>query len=434
MANSIKDAPARFDFRIAAGIGLLALALRLGMLAYFSWVRGIQPLALSSDAIEYDILARALLDGWDWSSGYFAARPPLWPLLIAGIYRLFGNSQYAIAVFSTVLGATTAVVAFAVAAQLSPVRLVPIITGVLVAIDPASIANNINLQAETPANLFLALALLAFARLTRGQRMRDAMLAGFWVGLATLVRPTTLFLFLFALPLFLLLVRMWLWRFAVFALFPMIVLLGWSARNFAYINAFTYTTVSDFNMLFYRAVSVERRATRTSDDTIRRQYALEIEQRLGNSIDESEIDSGFFWRNFAPQDGRRVGIMRAMALDVFAEYPFWYFALIPSGLYRMYAYTSNFGTPFVPELLFNLVLYLLTVVGLIQNIRTQKWGVVGITLTIIIYITLATLASQTTGMDTRMRTSVTLPLALLAAQGIIFIWSRWRMPTSCSYL
>ena len=434
MANLIKDAPARFDFRIAAGIGLLALALRLGMLAYFSWVRGIQPLALSSDAIEYDILARALLDGWDWSSGYFAARPPLWPLLIAGIYRVFGNSQYAIAIFSTVLGAATVFVAFAVAVQLSPVRLVHIITGVLVAIDPASIANNINLQAETPANLFLALALLALARLICGQHMRAAIMAGFWVGLATLVRPTTLLLFLFALPLFLWLVRMWLWRFAVFALVPMIVLLGWSARNFTYINAFTYTTVSDFNMLFYRAVSVERRATRTSDDTIRRQYALEIEQRLGNSIDESEIDSGFFWRNFAPQDGRRIGIMRAMALDVFREYPFWYLALIPSGLFRMYAYTSNFGTPFMPELLFNLVFYLLAAVGLIQNIRTQRWDVAGITLTLLIYITLATLTSQTTGMDTRMRTSVTVPLALLAAQGIVFLWSRRRRPTSCSYL
>ena len=125
--------------------------------------------------------------------------------------------------------------------------------------------------------------------------MRAVIATGFWVGLATLIGPPSLFLFLFALPLFLWLVRIWLWRFAVFALVPMIVLLGWNARNLAYINAFTYTTVRDFNMLFNSAVSVEHRATRTSDDTIRRQYALEIEQRLGNSIDKSDIDSSFFW-------------------------------------------------------------------------------------------------------------------------------------------
>ena len=80
----------------------------------------------------------------------------------------------------------------------------------------------------------------------------------------------------------------------------------------------------------------------------------------------------------------------------------------------------------MPELLFDLVFYLLVVVGILQNIRSKtgqaqydanpkKWHVVGITLTMLIYITLATLASQTTGMDTRMRTSVTVPHALLAA-------------------
>ena len=41
---------------------------------------------------------------------------------------------------------------------------------------------------------------------------------------------------------------------------------------------------------------------------------------------------------------------------------------------------------------------------------------------LICYLTLATLISQTSGMDTRMRTSITFALAILAAVGIAWSW------------
>lgn len=415
----------------------LALAGRMMLLVYFSSVRGIEPLELSPDAIEYEVLANALLGGWDWSSGYFAARPPLMPLLFAGVYTVFGPNRVAVAITNALLGAATAVLAVTAARKLHLPRSTSILAGVLVAFDPASIVNNINLQAESLANLWLALAVVALTELLHRQRLRDAILAGLWVGLATLTRPTTLYLFVFALPFFVFFIRPWPTRYLAFAAIPALVFAGWSLRNQRFIGTFTYSTVSDFNMLFYRAVSVEHWATHTSDDAVRRNFALEVERRLGNDVAASEIDSGFFWRNFSPADGRRIPIMRSMALETFARHPGWYFALIPPGLYRMYAYTSQYGTPFWPELLYNAVLYLLAALGVARSIRSRWLPLASITMMMIGYVTVATLVSQTTGMDTRMRTSMTVSLALLAAVGVAWgqqLLARTRLRAPCRYL
>ena len=291
----------------------------------------------------------------------------------------------------------------------------------------ASIANSINLQAETLTNFLLALSMLWLALVIQRRRLRDAALAGLWLGLATLARPTTIYLFAFCLPLFVVLLRKEsLKLYPAFAILPVLFILGWSGRNQIHIGEFTYSTVGDFNLLFYRAVSVERWANAgKSDDVIRREFAAEVERRMGSPVDISQIDSGYFWRNFSPTDGRRVRVMRVMALEVFRAHPLWYLATLPGGVFRMYAYTSLYGSPFLPELLYNLAFYTAAIIGVVVCWKRRDWPALWITLTVIGYVTLATIVSQTTGMDTRMRTSTTTALAVLGAIAVVWIRDKW---------
>ena len=88
----------------------------------------------------------------------------------------------------------------------------------------------------------------------------------------------------------------------------------------------------------------------------------------------------------------------------------------------MYAFSAAYGSPYLPELVFNLGLYALAVLGAYHAWCKQQrltWTLKGL---LISYVTLATLISQTSGMDTRMRTSITFAVAILAAVGIAGSW------------
>ena len=167
---------------------------------------------------------------------------------------------------------------------------------------------------------------------------------------------------------------------------------------------------------------MERLATNKQPDLIRREFALEIEHRLSNSFTLGQIDWGYYWNNFAPEDGRRVRVMRTIALEVYWAHPFEYIATMPVGIYRMYAYTGVYGSPFWPEALYNLMLYALALLGAYHAWRKQQRLTWALNSLLIGYVTLATLISQTSGMDTRMRTSITFALAILAAAGSKWLW------------
>ena len=118
--------------------------------------------------------------------------------------------------------------------------------------------------------------------------------------------------------------------------------------------------------------------------------------------------------------------MRNLALQVYWAHPIEYFATLPIGLHRMDAFSVAFGSPYLPELVFNLGLYALAVLGAYHSWCKQQrliWALNGL---LISYVTLATLISQTSGMDTRMRTSITFAVAILAAVGSTWLWDVFR--------
>ena len=124
----------------AIAIFILGLGLRLGRINYLIAL-GITPLQASSQAIEYVLLGKGLLHTGGWSANYFVARPPLMPLLIAAVYATTGEAPLLVAIINCLLGAAT--IAFFYARQLLNDSRIAFVTGILVAIDRASISQNI---------------------------------------------------------------------------------------------------------------------------------------------------------------------------------------------------------------------------------------------------------------------------------------------------
>lgn len=180
-------------------IFVVAAAARLAGIWWFG------PTRLGGDEMEYVALARGLVETGRYASapgfspliystqpGAFTAfRPPLWPFVLSGLFRLFGYSPMAARV-ALALGAAAGCLLLAVLVdRLFADRAAAGATGLLAALWPASIwypgTRSTTLGAECLAGLLLIAALLA---LTPG-RVRpptSALLAGALFGACALTR------------------------------------------------------------------------------------------------------------------------------------------------------------------------------------------------------------------------------------------------------
>ncbi len=168
-------------------IFLLALALRL---TYVTWFVGWDYMP-QLDAAEYSAIAESLAAGRGYrlASGELTAiRPPVFPLLLAGVYALFGVHYGAALVMQNVLGALTCVVVYRAGAQAlgeGPGRL----AGVMAAGYPLLIYNDGQLLSETAFVLWTTLVLWAMLWLKERPQAGVVVMLGVALGLAALTRP-----------------------------------------------------------------------------------------------------------------------------------------------------------------------------------------------------------------------------------------------------
>lgn len=191
------------DRRVGLWVFVLALALRLAWVAVIQFRGGA---LFGPDAASYDQLAVSLLDGhglakWDYQ-GLFSDpdraivvrsfRPPLLPVLLAGIYAVAGHDYLAARVVMALLGAAACVAAMRLA---RPVFGAPAaaLAGFMMAAYPKLIYYSGQIVTETPYVLLLLAAmgvLLAAGRAGASLWLWPA--AGVLLGLATLCRSALL--------------------------------------------------------------------------------------------------------------------------------------------------------------------------------------------------------------------------------------------------
>jgi hypothetical protein len=209
-----------------------------------------QPLHLFSDDADYQRLAVSLATGHGWGishvapgGGPTAFRPPMFPLMLAGLYKVVGVHLLAARLLESVLGAGT-VVLLVVLTWILWNRTVALIAGAIAAIFPPLILASTSLMSESLALPLEVGSLLAIFIYRRSGRIRWAVLSGGLFGLLVLTRTEAVVL---VLPLALLAVRKPVaWRAmaapAALLLAALVVLTPWELRDKATLDAWVPLT------------------------------------------------------------------------------------------------------------------------------------------------------------------------------------------------
>ena len=248
--------------KITAGIFVLALAFRLLVLWWLPL-----PSMDSVDESEYMVLGQNLRLHHTFSFGFTphrwgelanlnapgpflptAARPPLYPLLIATLWWRDAPPFLELALVQVVLGALTAVLVYLVTLRALGLR-VAIVAGLGMALAPESASYVVNALTE-PLYTFLIVTLAWLWGRKQG------LLAGLVLGAAVLTRSTAVVL----IPLLLLMGLAWRFNRALhlkIALGALLAMAPWVARNYA--TQHEFTPVANYgwgSVLFFSTVDV----------------------------------------------------------------------------------------------------------------------------------------------------------------------------------
>jgi 4-amino-4-deoxy-L-arabinose transferase-like glycosyltransferase len=424
------------------------LALRGWLLYYKLALDGTPIRGLGSSDVEGWLgIASHIARKWDYSYWLLASRSPLFPTMLAVISALGGSLVHA-GIIQVIIGALTALLGYRLALRLTSGPGAALIAGLIMAVDLASVAYSASLLSEPLFNLLLVAGMLNLIIYLQNGTWPHTLLAGILLALATLARPTTLYFWLALVVVYILLGRRWRRGYAMLAVPCLAASLGWCAHNYAQNGIFTFSTGSTFNLLFLRALSAEHLATGREVGELHREYVAEIETRLGHPLEAEQVDEDAFWGYLVQEDPRENRIMRQMAIERYLRYPLTYLAATPIGLARMYGLTLYLPRMHALEVVYHIALYGAAGFGvilawrevrprlkfkppsLIESLRGLRDDRTWVRLVVcglwIVYFTAITLVSQTSAMDTRMRTPVTVPLAILAAEGLSALWGLVR--------
>ena len=193
---------------------------------------------------------------------------------------------------------------------------------------------------------------------------------------------------------------------------------GWSARNLYYNGYFTYSSHTNFTLLFYRALSAEHLATGRPTTDIQSEYVRLVYEEAGDPRAQERIEPDDMWDFQRAENAALHSALQIVALDRLRR--FWPYALLGTGvgLWRMYMVTLAYPTWFWPvEILYRLILYGLAAWGGWQAFRRRDLTVLLVCAVPVLYVTAITLGSQVSGMDTRMSSPIMPPLVVLALYG-----------------
>jgi 4-amino-4-deoxy-L-arabinose transferase-like glycosyltransferase len=191
-------------------------------------------------------------------------RTPGYPAFLAAVYAVFGENQPAAILFQVLLSLVTIYLTWRLAWRLWGDQ-VALSAAALLALDPLSLTYSLKIMTENNFTLFVMVAILAGVNLVTNQRRRAgwALLLGLTLALATLTRPLSYYL---PIPV-ILGVMIWGWKrrwgarsmavTALLILLPNLLLIGgWTWRNFRLTGAPVYTSIEGYYTYFWQAANV----------------------------------------------------------------------------------------------------------------------------------------------------------------------------------
>lgn len=151
-----------------------------------------------NDALDYNQLAVGIVENGSYASPsgqLISLRPPLYPAVVAGIYKLFGLENYlAVSVFHAALSLVTVWLAFRLGTEVYSER-VGLVAATLTSFYPSLLAYNQFFLSEVLFTFFFTAGALLSVRVLKSAGMGAAVLLGACLGLGALTRSV---LWLFA--------------------------------------------------------------------------------------------------------------------------------------------------------------------------------------------------------------------------------------------
>lgn len=384
-------------------------------------------------------------------------RTPTYPVFLAAIFGVVGHIPAAAALVQILIGSLTVLLAYRVARDLKLSTTAALLAAGIVAIEPISAITTNRLLTETLFTFLAMASVWTVVRYWQTELARWLIAAAVLVALTSLTRPINQFLPIALLPLFVLAAKHGRRRrmFAagvVFTLLSLALTYTWAYRNYLQTGLFTLSTISDTNLIYYRARAVLAEVENTSQDKAWQRLQAEIEQtaQAQNLTQAQKID-----------------LQRERAIQIFKDHPLLTVTMTGKGLVRMMAdpgYTivctmldrtttafdcfpgkssmnepGLFGKAFgkfaqmtivqqvalIWSALLLGVLYLGAAIGAIRLFRERQWLTLGLMLIMIGYYVGLSAGAEA---NSRFRIPAIPYLAILAGVGLAWLlqWSRAR--------
>jgi 4-amino-4-deoxy-L-arabinose transferase-like glycosyltransferase len=212
-----------------------------------------------------------------------AMRTPIYPLFIATIYRISGQNPLMIIGAQIVLGTLTVLLSYHLGMKILS-KPAALLGAFLLAISVESITSVFYILTE---NLFTFLFLAGMLAWVTGYREKSKLwlaCAAILMGLSALCRPLAVYFPLF-LALGLVINKGLNWnkriiRAAGFLFLFLLSFVPWIVRNIYVVGSPTISTISNYNMLFYEAASLEANLHHVSETQVREEYTDLVDQAL----------------------------------------------------------------------------------------------------------------------------------------------------------
>jgi hypothetical protein len=257
---------------------VLALALRLTMLipAIAHPERALPP-----DSATYFAYARAMLQGQAWSYPS-AMRTPAYPAFLALGSLLLGQTVAGFVAVQILVSVLVVFLAFLLGRSLLG-ETAGMLAAFLLALSAESITHSLYLLSET---LFTCLFLAAIYALWRSRDHPGwawPAVSGLLLGVSILTRPLAAYYPLLTLPLL-----FWekspigvrLRKAAAFLAACFLLVVPWLVRNAAVVGMPTLSTISDYNLLYYNAASLEADRSGQAESQVQEELSDRVQQVL----------------------------------------------------------------------------------------------------------------------------------------------------------
>ncbi len=289
------------------GIVLLAFLLRAALLLVAS---GHIDRAISPDSPTYINPAIRLISGGGYPADG-ALRTPVYPLFIAFIYWIGGQNPFFIVLAQVFVGTLTVLLAYILGIQILS-RTTALLGAFLLAISVESITGGFYLLTETLFTFIFLAGMIAWIKGYKRQNKLWLVVAAILMGLSVLCRPVAVYFpLLLALGLLLKKGAHFISRASHAGLFLgifLILLVPWMVRNYYVVGFPTLSTISNYNMLYYEAASLEANLRNVSETQVREEYQDKVSQVLTE-------------RGWADTEGNRARVESQLARQIILAHP-----------------------------------------------------------------------------------------------------------------